>query len=187
MQQKTRSTSVINLVNLRLINNLNSTLVRGNIPTTKGKANKTEVYKMSKSKIANAKNAKEYTIQFLSTHSTASRSELLSSMRCEMPDMSYSILGGALHQLCKNGDIVSIERGVYSLGVSKCEDDPFICSMKNASHCLEAALANAMKELEKCRLTIDDFGDMDACIEKSKLLVEAHDFLDTQLKKIKSI
>lgn len=58
---------------------------------------------------------------------------------------------------------------------------------KNASHCLEAALANAMKELEKCRLTIDDFGDMDACIEKSKLLVEAHDFLDTQLKKIKSI
>lgn len=130
MQQKSGVAEVINLVNLRLINNLNSTLVRGNIPTTKGKANKTEVYKMSKSKIANAKNAKEYTIHFLSTHSTASRSELLSSMRCEMPDMSYSILGGALHQLCKNGDIVSIERGVYSLGVSKCEDDPFICSME---------------------------------------------------------
>lgn len=37
MQQKTGSTSVINLVNLRLINNLNSTLFRGNIPTTKGK------------------------------------------------------------------------------------------------------------------------------------------------------
>ncbi len=43
MQQKTGVRMVINLVNLQLINNLNSTLVRVNIPTTKGKAKKTEV------------------------------------------------------------------------------------------------------------------------------------------------
>lgn len=50
MQQKIGVTRVINLVNLQLINNLNSTLFRGNIPTTKGKANKTEVLIMKQMK-----------------------------------------------------------------------------------------------------------------------------------------
>ncbi len=49
MQQKFALQVVINLVNLRVINNLNSSLVRVNIPTTKGKANKkTEVLAMTR-------------------------------------------------------------------------------------------------------------------------------------------
>ena len=67
---------------------------------------------------ANAAVAKSFILDFLESNETANVSEMLEAARSRYPDMTRSIFSGALLQLRRNGQIVSLERGVYSISES---------------------------------------------------------------------
>lgn len=136
---------------------------------------------------ASASVAKVFILDFLESNETASVSEMLKAARSRYPDMTRSIFGGALLQLRRNGQIVSAERGVYSIFCKNADADPFVSCTISAKNHIDSALQVALKDIADCRTTIKDFGDMDAYLAKATILAETRDFLAAQLEKLNHI
>ena len=142
---------------------------------------------------ADASSTKSFILDFLVSHKTARISDMFKAVRLEYPDMTYSVLGGALGQLRRSGRIVSVERGVYSI-VDLCQNadaDPFVSCTVSAKSRIDCALQNALhdalKDVTDCRTTIKDMKNMDVYLAKAAILVETRDFLTAQLEKLNHI